>query len=420
MFKVVIIDLLSLSHEGGYNWERTHVRFSRTYSIYKVGVIMEKKYIILYYPFTIRNNLNRGSTVRIVKIRDYFREFCRLNRYELIEISGEQKDRVKQIKEVKKLNPKDIMYCYMEVQNIPLLLTNTNHIPTHPFVDINFFQYMKKHNIPIGAFYRDIYWKFDDMYPLKGIKKILMVNLHKLDLLIFRKYIDILFLPSKKMNQYVNFPNDRVIALPSGGDLNLENIEFSRKTQESKVLNAIYVGSLHETSGYEILLESFRQINKEGKKINLTLVCRESEFKKNLELLKEYLTESWLDVKHLNIDELRSFYYKFDFAVIPYRQNIYNNFAMPVKLIEYISFGMPILSTNCDETARFINENGIGITVNDDVDHFTEGIKKMIEALNKGFYEKETIYNKFVINHTWLCRIEKIHETLINVSNKRS
>lgn len=379
---------------------------------------MEKKYIILYYPFTLRNNLNVGSTVRISKIRSYFQKFSKLCGYELIEINGEQRARAKQIKKIKKINPKNIMYCYMEFQNIPLLLTNINHIPTNPFVDINFFKYMKKNNIPLGAFYRDIYWKFDDMYPLKGIKKLLMVNLHKFDLKIYKKYLDILFLPSKQMNQYVNFPEDRVVALPSGGDLNLQNVEFPNRNHKSEEINAIYVGSLHETSGYDLLLESFRRINKEGIKINLTLVCREKEFKEKVDKFRGYLGESWLDVKHLGIEELGDFYYKSDFAVIPYRQNIYNNFAMPVKLIEYISFGMPILSTNCEETAKFINKNGFGITVNDNVEDFTKGIKKMIKALDKGFFKKEDIYKKFALNHTWLNRIQKIHETLINVSKE--
>lgn len=374
---------------------------------------MTKKYIILYYPFTIRNNLNVGSNIRISKIRDYFREFSRLNGYELIEVNGEQKDRVKQINEIKKLNPRDIMYCYMELQNIPLLLTNKNHIPTNPFVDINFFQYMKKHNIPIGAFYRDIYWKFDDMYPLKGIKKILMVNLHKLDLRIFQKYIDILFLPSKKMNQYVNFPDDRVIALPPGGDLNLQNVDFSKKKQEPKVMNAIYVGALDETSGYDILLESFSRINQKDIKINLTLICRENEFKQKIDKIKVYLDAPWLDVKHLSKEELVEFYNKSDFSLIPRPQNAYNNFSMPVKLFEYISFGLPILSTKCDEIANFINRNGLGITVNDDIESFTKGIEKMIEALNKGLFKKEDIYNKFVLSHTWLSRVQKIHENLL-------
>src|SRR5579875_2498271 len=129
----------------------------------------EKNYIVIYFPFSVRDNLNVGSSIRIEKMRTYFREFCNLRSIELLEISGEQRERRKKIKIIKSIKPKNILYCYSEFQNIPLVLSNKNHIPTDLFVDLDFFSYLKRNNIPVGAFYRDIYWKFDDMYPLKGI-----------------------------------------------------------------------------------------------------------------------------------------------------------------------------------------------------------------------------------------------------------
>ena len=45
---------------------------------------------------------------------------------------------------------------------MPTLLTEPHHFPTHPLLDFGFFRYVKKQGIPIGLFYSDIFWKFED------------------------------------------------------------------------------------------------------------------------------------------------------------------------------------------------------------------------------------------------------------------
>jgi len=238
-----------------------------------------------------------------------------------------------------------------------------------------------------------------------------MQNLHKIDMAFFKKYINILFLPSLQMNEYVNFPKDRVIPLPSGGDIKEDNYE----NNTSNILEAIYVGSLHDTAGTELILESFNKINTEFTRVNLTFVCREKEFIEKKNKFNLYKEKNWLKIKHLKINELDSDYLKSDFAVIPYLQNIYNNFAMPVKLFEYFSYGLPILSTKCIEIARFIEKSEIGITANDNVNEFVMGIEKMIKAINMKLFNRNEIQKKFKKHHTWLNRVETINQSLINL-----
>ena len=51
-------------------------------------------------------------------------------------------------------------FIYSESSTMPTLLTEKHHFPTYPFLDFGFFRWAKGNSIPIGLFYRDIYWKF--------------------------------------------------------------------------------------------------------------------------------------------------------------------------------------------------------------------------------------------------------------------
>lgn len=55
-------------------------------------------------------------------------------------------------------------FCYSESSTMPTTLTESHHLPTHPLEDFAFLTRLRRHGIPVGLFYRDVYWKF----PLYG------------------------------------------------------------------------------------------------------------------------------------------------------------------------------------------------------------------------------------------------------------
>lgn len=372
-----------------------------------------KDTILIYYPYSLKENLNVGSVIRPTKMLGNFRTFAEENNFRLLFISGEQKERKKQLKEVKE-NIQNISYCYVENQNIPLLFSDDNHLPSSPFIDKKFFKLLKQNNIPIGLFYRDIYWKFDDFYKLPFIKKHTLRFFHKLDLSLYKKYIDILFLPSMEMNKYVGFNPERALPLPPGNDVR----DIKRTPLESKtVYNAIYAGSLHLTSGVDVLLNSLEYFNSNPNNLNkiyITIICRKNDLKNFKNLYEPFIDKEWVQFLHKQSDEISDIYTESDFAVLPYRMNKYNDFAMPTKLPEYISYGLPVLSTNCKVFKRFINENKCGITVDDNIKSYNEGFSKMLNLLSQNKNIHQEIYNTFSENHTWRNRVITIDDTLRN------
>ena len=86
--------------------------------------------------------------------------------YEVDVIEGDGGKRKESINNIKKRILSGIKYefLYSESSTMPTLLTEKNHLPIYPCLDFSFFSFCKRYGIPIGLFYRDIYWCFPEYY----------------------------------------------------------------------------------------------------------------------------------------------------------------------------------------------------------------------------------------------------------------
>lgn len=373
------------------------------------------KKILIYYPFPLRKSIS-GSAVRANKMIEAFSKFAKERNLELIKVVGSSSERKKIIKSIyKSIDPRDVLFCYVESSTLPLWLTDNDHIPRHPFVDWKFLRYLKKNNIPIGLFYRDIYWKFNDHFPFKGLTRWIMKILYRIELAIFKKYVDRFFLPSIEMNKYLGLSENIIITLPPGGELLVNQIE-KKIGRDDEILNVIYVGGINKRDGLDLLLETFDKVNKDNILAKLYLVCREKDYKVNKNTFKPYVKKTWLKVLHAYGEHLKPIYENADIAIIPRRRTVYNNFAVPVKLFEYISYGLPIIATNCEAQARIIKEFQLGIIVKDNSEALADGIRYFLDK-NKLLFYKKSVNKALRENHLWAHRVQKVYLSLINMKD---
>lgn len=372
------------------------------------------KYVILYYPFIYKEDLNVGSGVRPANLKLAFEKKYNTNKTQLIFIHGTQLERINHINLIKgEIDSKDILYCYVEFPNIPLLFSNKNSIPVRPDIDFKWFSYCKKNKIPIGGFVRDIYWKFPDLYPAKNYKDSINYFFSDIYLSWYKKTLDCMFLPSKEMNYYIGMDEDKIYSLPSGGTPK-ENIDFLNPVLKKEYWNAIYVGGLHETTGYKLMLDAFEKLNNEGIKYKLSMIVREKDYLQHLDEIQIFEKSGWLTVKHVATNKEPEHLMNADFAIIPYPPSQYHDFAMPVKLIEYISFGLPILVAQNTSMNKFIQNINAGVVFADDTYGFIDGINRIILGIKDLKYDKRKIYKKFIEGHTWAQRVDEIEKTLLS------
>ncbi|MGG3912718.1 glycosyltransferase family 4 protein [Rossellomorea vietnamensis] len=364
------------------------------------------KSVLLYYPFKMVANANSGSKLRPIEMHKAFLHWGKMNQIDIHLIMGNSEERERHFDTLKKEGKlESLLFCYMENQTIPLWLTDPNHIPKKPFIDRKVLSYLKNHNIPTGVFYRDVYWKFDDLYPLKGIKKSMMQSIYRMEENFYEKYCEVIFLPSDSMGKYVNIKREKV-ALPPGG----KKKEINRGPI-SIPLKGLYVGGINNRAyGLPLLLKSLRKFNEKEERLQLTVVCREDELEKvSPDILKD-IEDLNVRILHVSGSELDEVYKDSDIAFIPREKTTYNDFSVPVKLVEYLSSGLPVVATNCDAQQDFIESGPYGVVGEPNVERFIEAIEKITE--NLAFYN-EKIEESFLSNHSWDARVEKIQKTLL-------
>jgi glycosyltransferase involved in cell wall biosynthesis len=365
------------------------------------------KSILIYYPFSLTEKANSGSKVRPKKILEAFNQFASSKGFDIYVITGTSRERSDQFESLLQEGKLDrLMYCYVEDQTIPLWLTDPGHKPQKPFIDRKIFKFLKEKDVSIGIFYRDVYWKFDELYPLKGIKKAIMKKIYRWEEKFYEKYGTIMFLPSDAMGKYVDI-NLPKVALPPGGEDH--DIQLGTKKMNG-LKNGIYVGGINnEAYGLPLLLKSLKKINQATQRVNLVVVCRKEELEHIDGELKKDMEEQNVKVLHLSGEKLNQEYLNCDFAFIPRYKTIYNDFSVPVKLVEYLSNGLPIVATNCDAQANFINTGEYGVICKDETDSMEQAIEAMI--MNSDKY-RENIRSTFSDKHSWNSRVEHIHELL--------
>jgi glycosyltransferase involved in cell wall biosynthesis len=367
------------------------------------------KTVLLYYPFQLAVNANSGSKLRPIKIYNAFVEWGKKNGVEILLLSGHSKKRDQLFTEWKTAGKLDnLLFCYMENQTIPFWLTDPGHKPKKPFIDSKVMKFLKRNHVPVGVFYRDVYWKFDELYPLKGIKKTLMQSIYRLEEKFYEKYCNVIFLPSDSMGEYVNIQKQK-IALPPGGTP--VEVQRSLEGNPDRTSHGLYVGGINnEEYGLFLLLDALEIVNKQGTKCELTVVCREDEYSKLPNGKRSRLTDLGVKVKHISGNELNELYEKMDFAFIPRYKSTYNDFSVPVKLVEYLSHHLPIVATNCEAQKQIIEADQYGIVCEDNPEQMAKAIIHM--SCDAKRYE-ENIKQTFIEKHSWLSRVEKIKDCLL-------
>lgn len=349
---------------------------------------------LLLDTFIDFGEMKSGSSVRPQRICDAFRELG----YDVDLLSGLQNRKrerwrnvMKKIKEVRK-NPPDL--CYVEP-------------PSGPFFNLCdhlLLLSLKHKKVPVGLFYRDAYWLFADWWQVHGIKRFFLVMMHRFDLFIMKHTCRILFFPTQSMAELFTLPIKKSV-LPPAGVVNV--------IPEHPIAgNALYIGGVSKVYGTDMMLKAFEIINEKLQKgIHLTVVCREAEMGS---FFNGYLEKPWLTVAHASGDEqLRPFYEAADIALYPSKKDRYMDFCMPVKLFEYLSRGLPVVATNCRETARFVTENGFGVVSDGTPEDYAQKIAGLFDDPQKLRQFHENAVSALKSKNLWPHRAKQAADEIL-------
>jgi glycosyltransferase involved in cell wall biosynthesis len=361
--------------------------------------------VIFHHPLPLNPDATSASGIRPLKMLAAFRAAgC-----EVDVIAGYSAERRAAIKTVKAKIRGGVKYAfvYSESSTMPTVLTDPHHLPLHPLLDFGFFRFCKKKNIPIGLFYRDIYWLFENYGKgLNPLKTAVAKACYRFDLLNYKRYLTKLYLPSLEMGRYVpTVPPGRFSALPPAHEMGQASRKTSAVQHTDKPLSIFYVGGM---SDHYQMHQLFRVVSRRSD-VELTLCTRAAEWEA---VRDEYppLTAN-IRVVHESGDAMQARLAATDVVSIFVQPQEYWEFAAPVKLYEYLGHGKPIIASEGTLAGRFVADNGIGWAIpyrEDALDTLLDTLFSDPQALDATKRHMTSVARC----HTWQVRVEHVIKDL--------
>lgn len=346
--------------------------------------------LVFHRPSPREGERVSGSTERPLHM---LRAFERLG-VEIITVDGYSRERRRKWRKVTKYSS-SVRGLYSELSTPPLALSDHDHIPRDPVIDLMGFRSLCRAGVPISVFYRDIYWRFPFYASmLRWYKRWPTKCIHYLELLWLQKYVSHFYIPSRRMLEY--FPwKDRmksVSALPPGCEIRAT----AMRARGHGELNLFYVGGVIPPL-YDIS-PMLRAASKVGG-ISLTICCRKNEWRA---MSLYYGKGGNIHIVHRSgqdVDELFSYA---DVFLMYRMMDPYLRMAMPVKLFQALGHGVPVI-TNADcEMGDFVKENGVGWVVDTEVE-LTELLRQIRDRRSLVGGMKNAAEKKR-LEHTWKDR----------------
>ena len=235
--------------------------------------------------------------------------------------------------------------------------------------DIGFLALARLLRIPVITYVRDAYQLFDDYGRAGGLRGRIGRWLFKPAIRALDGVSSRLAFPTRGLAEAVlgERAADAVL-LPPGAP---PPVEVELRPTANQLL---FVGDARlPAQGADRLLAAVDDARSGGADVGLIIVCRPGQ-----EPPEPH--PDWLRIVRAEGNEIVELLPDVLATVIPRPRNTYNDLALPIKLFDYLSYGRPLLVTDCVEQARVVADAGAGIVTGDMVDALAEGIARVASA----------------------------------------
>lgn len=237
--------------------------------------------------------------------------------------------------------------------------------------DVRFLKFMAR-RAPVALFYRDAYHRSQTFFRvpfLQKLRRALLFLLAKNDLRQYNRYVSTLYLPSMAMRRVLPEFGGLVRPLPPGA----ERGAGAAMGAVQLPLRLLYVGGLGDLYRLHALFHAVQR----SPNVRLVVCTRRDDWLRVRDEYGPYLRNDRIEIVHLASAELAPLFRESHVAILTVQPNRYREFAVPVKLFEYIGNGMPILATADTLAGRYVSTHALGWAVAYDVDAIRERLAKL-------------------------------------------
>lgn len=166
-----------------------------------------------------------------------------------------------------------------------------------------------------------------------------------------------------------------------------------------------------------LLLDSCQLLHRQDNSFRLILVCREDEWAQVEHPCKN---AEWLEVHHASGKELESLYRRASVAfVMPKKEIPYNEFAVSVKVFEYISYGLPVVAINSKALSDIVTSEQIGLVVGPDVDEVCSAVNEILSSDSTYQQYLNAVKKSLWERNLWKSRVNTIISDLTSKSRSK-
>lgn len=365
---------------------------------------------IYHYPHPI-DSQPVGSGVRPLRMLNALKDIG----YYVDEITGYGKERKEKIKKVIDRIKSGVKYDFLYSESLtdPTLLAEKNHLPVHPIMDYNLWRICQKYKIPVGLFYRDIYWK----YPVykKNVpihKRCITIPLYYLDLTMYQKYVSVLFCPTEQFANVVDINIEKSVLPP--GCIENESVIANKLNKHfaRPRLSLFYVGSIQGTYDISIIFEAVQKCEF----VELIVCTPKEQWDENKKRYRDLLCDR-VKVVHRKGSALIDLYEQADASLYLLRPNEYLNIASPIKCKETVGYGTPMIVSRNTGAAEGVEKDSYGWTIDYDLSSIMRLFKYLYE--NPDEIKAKTLDTIDAIGvNTWDYRAKSISKKLLDNNMK--
>lgn len=267
--------------------------------------------------------------------------------------------------------------------------------------DVAFLASARARGRPVLTYVRDAYQLFPDYYPPDTLKRRLGARLFRPAVGALRRASTRLAFPTRGLAEAVLGPAaDDALLLPPGAPPPVE------APMEPSARTLLFVGDLRlAAQGGATLLEGVRLARERGVEVELLCVTRAGQ-----EPPRPHPT--WLRIEHASSEQIPLLLGQVAGSVIPRAPGAYNDLALPIKLMEYLSYGRPLIVTPRRETARLVADSGSGLVVGDAPQALADGIQRLLAADTATREAWGRAAQAAALANTWDERAERIVRAL--------
>lgn len=211
-----------------------------------------------------------------------------------------------------------------------------------------------------------------DQEVMDTIKKVLLQNIDM---------CDFVFVVSESCKElYPKKYHNKISVIENAADPLL--FKYSKLPKE---LSVGFISGIAPGRGIEFLIKAGEIIKEKVPGVKLYIAGTPSkESKQYYEKLRNKYESSWITFRDdvfysINADQ---FFKNCYLTVIPHPDHIHYNTTIPVKVLDSMACGRPVVSTNCKETAGILNSYHCGLVSDFTVQDFAEKITQLL--LNRG------------------------------------